>query len=60
MNALVVQPDVGRKLCRDTILKYLPADAPVRHHEAVAAYREEVRKEIARRFRAAYGWKRRP
>jgi hypothetical protein len=27
-NALVSQPELGRKLCRDAILEYLPEDAP--------------------------------
>jgi hypothetical protein len=27
-NALVAQPELGRRLIRDTILKYVPADAP--------------------------------
>jgi hypothetical protein len=58
-NALVVRPDAGRKLCRDTILKYLPADAPNRYLEELETHREEARREIARQMRAAYGRRRR-
>jgi hypothetical protein len=58
-NALVVRPEAGRKLCRYTLLKYLPADAPDSYRETLAPYREEVRKEIARQMRAAYGGRRR-
>jgi len=54
-NALVVRPDAGRKLCRNTILKYLPADAPDNYRETLETYREEARREIARQFRTAYG-----
>jgi hypothetical protein len=57
-NALVVRPDAGRKLCRDTILKYLPADAPDDYQEALETYREDARREIARELRAAYGRRR--
>jgi len=57
-NALVVRPDAGRKLCRNTILKYLPADAPDNYRETLETYREEARREIARQFRTAYGRRR--
>jgi hypothetical protein len=53
-NALVVRPEAGRQLCRNTILKYLPADAPERYREALAAHREEAREAIEHRLRAKY------
>jgi len=58
-NALVVRPDAGRKLCRDTILKYLSANAPDSYREALEEHREEARREIAHQMRAAYGGRRR-
>jgi hypothetical protein len=57
-NALVVRPDAGRKLCRDTILKYLPSDAPDNYRETLETYREEARREIARQLRTVYGRRR--
>jgi len=56
---MIQRPDAGRRLCRDTILKYLPADAPDSYREALETYREEVREEIERQLRAAYGRRRR-
>ena len=54
-NALVVRPDAGRQLCRDAILRYLPEDAPARYRAALAPHREQVREEVVRQLRAAYG-----
>jgi hypothetical protein len=49
-NALVVRPDAGRELCRQAILKYLPADAPARYLERLAPYREQALEEIQRQL----------
>jgi len=57
-NALVVRPEAGRKLCRDAILKYLPADTPDRYFEELETHREEAEREIEREMRAAYGGRR--
>jgi hypothetical protein len=48
-NALVVRPDAGRELCRQAILKYVPARAPQLYQRKLDAVREEVREEIAHR-----------
>jgi hypothetical protein len=50
-NALVVQPEAGRELCRRAILKYLPADAPARYEQKLAPYRQLARQEILRQLR---------
>jgi hypothetical protein len=54
-NALVVQPDAGRELYRQTILKYLPEDAPARYREALVPHREQVRAEVLRQLHETYG-----
>ena len=41
-DALVVQPEAGRKLCRDAILRYVPADAPERYARRLAAERRRA------------------
>ena len=45
-NALVVRPDAGRELCRQTILKYLSADAPREYQERLMPHREAARQAI--------------
>jgi hypothetical protein len=47
-NAMVVRPEPSRALLRQTILKYLPEDAPARYHAALAPLREQVRVEVLR------------
>jgi hypothetical protein len=47
-NALVARPEAGRQLCRDAILKYIPADTPALYQRRLAARREELRQAIAR------------
>lgn len=54
-NALVVRPQAGRDLCRETITKYLPEDAVSRYREGLAPHREAVRIEVLRRMQVAYG-----
>lgn len=49
-NALVANPQAGRQLMLDTILKYLPADAPERYQQSLASHREALRLEILRRL----------
>ena len=46
-NAIVVQPEMGKKLCLDAILKYLPVDAPEIYEEQMQPDREEVLNQIA-------------
>jgi hypothetical protein len=46
-NALVVRPEAGRKLCRDAILQYVPADAVARYQRKLAAARAQARDAIA-------------
>jgi hypothetical protein len=52
-NALVVAPEVGRQLCREAILEYVPADAPADYHARLAIERERLRAAIHRRMRGA-------
>ena len=52
-NAIVVQPEMGKKLCLDAILKYLPIDAPGEYEEAMQPEREEVLNEIKRQLKEA-------
>jgi hypothetical protein len=47
-NALVTRPEAGRELCRQAILKYLPAKAPRRYLEKLKPIRAELRREIER------------
>jgi hypothetical protein len=47
-NALVVRPEAGRKLCRDAILRYVPADAVERYERALQRERNRTRREIGR------------
>ena len=54
-NALVVRPEAGRQLCLDTVLRYLPEDAPEKYQEDLIPHREQVREEILRRLREEYG-----
>jgi hypothetical protein len=46
-NALVVEPEVGRQLCRDAILEHVPADAVQRYERRL----DRVRKQLQRAFR---------
>jgi hypothetical protein len=47
-NALVKRPEAGRKLCRQAILKYVPADAPRRYLKKLKPFRAALRREIGR------------
>jgi hypothetical protein len=49
-NALVRQPEIGRQLCRDAILEYLPEDAPEDYEERLAPLREELRQALEDRI----------
>jgi hypothetical protein len=49
-NALVVRPDAGRQLLRETIAKYLSADAPLRFERELNAMRQGLRAEVERRL----------
>jgi len=51
-NALVVAPNIGRRLIRDAILRFVPADAPARYQARLAAEREQLRDAIQRRMRS--------
>ena len=46
-NALVTRPEAGRKLCLDSICKYLDADAPEKYAHAVDQAREHIRELVA-------------
>jgi hypothetical protein len=47
-NALVVRPEAGRKLCRDAILKYVPADAIERYEQRLASEQRKAQRAITR------------
>jgi hypothetical protein len=47
-NALVVRPEAGRKLCLDSILRYVPANAVERFERRLKRTRNQAKKEIAR------------
>ncbi len=52
-NALVVRPEAGRELCRQAILRHVPADAVRRYEERLRPVRAELRDEIAHRLAEA-------
>jgi len=45
-DALLKVPKLGRKLCRQAILKYVPASAPQRYLNKLRPAREELRREL--------------
>jgi hypothetical protein len=45
-DALLKVPELGRKLCRQAILKYVPASAPRRYLNKFKPVREELRREL--------------
>jgi hypothetical protein len=47
-NALVVRSDAGRELCRQAILRYVPARAPEDYEERLVPVRAELQDEIDR------------
>jgi hypothetical protein len=47
-NALVVRPVEGRRLCRDAILKYVPARSLADYQSALNVDRQKLRAEIVR------------
>jgi hypothetical protein len=52
-NALVVRPEAGRKLCRDAILKYVPADAVERYECRLASEQRKAKRAIAQLLNGA-------
>src|SRR5215510_12548012 len=49
-NALVVVPEIGRRLCRDAILRHIPADAPEKYQRKLNRVRKQLRRAIQRRL----------
>lgn len=47
-NSLVVAPNSGRRLCREAITRYLPADASRQYSEKLEVERRKVRAEVRR------------
>jgi hypothetical protein len=45
-NALVVEPEVGRQLCRDAILEHIPADAVERYERKLDRLRKQLRRAL--------------
>jgi hypothetical protein len=52
-NALVVRPEAGRQLCRQAILRYVPANAVRQYEERLRPARIALRDEIVRRLAEA-------
>jgi len=48
-NALVVEPEVGRKLVRDAILEHIPADAVERYERKLDRVRKQLRRALRER-----------
>ena len=48
-NALVVVPDIGRKLCRDAILKHIPLAAVERYERKLDRLRKQLRTALQER-----------
>jgi hypothetical protein len=49
-NALVVRPEAGRALCRQTILQYVPDDAPARYTARLEFEQAKVQRLVAQRL----------
>ena len=49
-NALVVEPEIGRRLCRDAILQYVPADAVERYERKLESVRKRLRQTLRQRL----------
>jgi hypothetical protein len=47
-DALLKRPEAGRELCRQAILKYVPANAPRRYRKKLIPVRAELRRELNR------------
>jgi len=45
-NALVVAPEIGRRLCRDAILRYVDATAPQRYQRRLESAQRDLRRII--------------
>ena len=52
-NALVVVPEIGRKLCRDAILEFIPAGAPARYRRKLDRERAKLQQAIRRQMGAS-------
>jgi len=48
-NALVVEPEVGRELCRNAILQHVPTDAAERYEQKLNRARGRLRKALRQR-----------
>jgi hypothetical protein len=50
-NALVVEPEIGRQLCRDTILQYIPADVVERYERKLKNVRKRLQRALRQRLK---------
>ena len=48
-NALVVEPEVGRQLCRDAIFEHIPASAPTDYQRKLDRVRKRLRRALRER-----------
>jgi hypothetical protein len=51
-NALVVKPDIGRRLCRDAILEHVFANAPADYQRKLERVRNRLRRALRQRVAA--------
>jgi hypothetical protein len=49
-NAMVVQPEAGRQLCREAILRYIPEREPRRYRLSLEDPREALQTALSKRF----------
>ena len=49
-NALVVLPEIGRRLCRDAILRFIPTDAPEKYRRKLHRVRLQLRRAIRKQL----------
>jgi hypothetical protein len=48
-NALVVEPEIGRQLCRDAIFEHIPASAPTDYQRKLDRVRKRLRRALRER-----------
>lgn len=54
-NALVVRPDAGRQLCRDSIARYIDPPGIVAFEDAIEEAQDTLAEEVARQMVAKFG-----
>jgi hypothetical protein len=49
-NDLVVEPEIGRQLCRDAILEHIPADAVEKYQRKLDRARKQLQRALRERL----------